>query len=58
MCNQVAKTVTPANVLVSIYGEKQTHAVEILEAHGVTRLDVIQYLSHGVKNQKMTVLIK
>jgi len=42
------KTVTPANVLVSIFGEKQTHAVEILEAHGVTRLDVIQYLSHGI----------
>ena len=42
------KTVTPANVLVSIFGEKQTHAVEILEAHGVTRLDIIQYLSHGI----------
>lgn len=42
------KTVTPANVLVSIFGEKQTHAVDILEGHGVTRLDIVQYLSHGV----------
>ncbi|NNC98174.1 MAG: ATP-dependent Clp protease ATP-binding subunit ClpA [Gammaproteobacteria bacterium] len=42
------KTVTPANVLVSIFGEKQTHAVDILEAHGVTRLDVVQYISHGI----------
>ena len=45
------KTVTPGNVLVSIFGEKQTHAVDILEAHGVSRLDVVQYLSHGVSKK-------
>jgi ATP-dependent Clp protease ATP-binding subunit ClpA len=40
--------VTGANVLVAIYGEKESHAVFFLHQQGVTRLDVVNYISHGV----------
>ncbi len=43
------KEVTGANVLVAIYGEKDSHAVYFLHQQGVTRLDVVNFLSHGVK---------
>jgi len=46
------KEVQAANVLVSIFGENQTQAVEILLQHGVTRLDVVQYLSHGISKRE------
>jgi ATP-dependent Clp protease ATP-binding subunit ClpA len=42
------KEVTGANVLVAIYGEKESHAVFFLHQQGVTRLDVVNYISHGV----------
>jgi len=42
------KEVTGANVLVAIYGEKDSHAVFFLHQQGVTRLDVVNYISHGV----------
>ena len=42
------KEVTGANVLVAIYGEKDSHAVFFLQQQGVTRLDVVNYISHGV----------
>ena len=41
-------TVTGANVLVAMYGEKDSHAVYFLLQQGVTRLDVVNYLSHGI----------
>jgi ATP-dependent Clp protease ATP-binding subunit ClpA len=41
-------TVTGANVLVAMYGEKDSHAVYYLLQQGVTRLDVVNYLSHGI----------
>jgi ATP-dependent Clp protease ATP-binding subunit ClpA len=41
-------TVTGANVLVAMYGEKDSHAVYFLQQQGVTRLDVVNYLSHGI----------
>ncbi len=42
------KEVTGANVLVAIFGEKDSHAVYFLGQQGVSRLDVVNYLSHGV----------
>src|SRR3546814_6711528 len=42
------KSVTGANVLVAMYGEKDSHAVYYLLQQGVTRLDVVNFLSHGI----------
>ena len=42
------KEVTGANVLVAIFGEKDSHAVYYLTQQDVTRLDVVNYLSHGI----------
>ncbi len=42
------KEVTGANVLVAIFGEKESHAVYFLSRQGVTRLDVVNFISHGV----------
>ena len=42
------KEVTGANVLVAIFGEKDSHAVFFLHQQGVTRLDVVNFISHGV----------
>jgi ATP-dependent Clp protease ATP-binding subunit ClpA len=42
------KEVTGANVLVAIYGEKDSYAVYYLHQHGVTRLDVVNYIAHGI----------
>jgi ATPases with chaperone activity, ATP-binding subunit len=42
------KEVTGANVLVAIFGEKDSHAVYFLNQQDVTRLDVVNYLSHGI----------
>ena len=40
--------ITGANVLVAIFAERESPAVNILEKAGVTRLDVVAYISHGV----------
>jgi ATP-dependent Clp protease ATP-binding subunit ClpA len=37
-----------ANVLVAIFGEKESHAVYFLNQRGVTRLDVVNYIAHGI----------
>jgi ATP-dependent Clp protease ATP-binding subunit ClpA len=42
------KEVTGANVLVAIFGEKDSHAVYYLHQQGVTRLDVVNFISHGI----------
>jgi ATP-dependent Clp protease ATP-binding subunit ClpA len=42
------KEVTGANVLVAIFGEKDSHAVYYLQQQGITRLDVVNYISHGI----------
>jgi len=42
------KEVTGANVLVAIFGEKESHAVYFLNQRGVTRLDVVNYIAHGI----------
>lgn len=43
------KEVVGANVLVAIYGEKDSHAVYYLHQQGVARLDVVNYLAHGIR---------
>jgi ATP-dependent Clp protease ATP-binding subunit ClpA len=42
------KEVTASNVLVAIFGEKQSHAVYLLSLQDVSRLDVVNYISHGL----------
>jgi ATP-dependent Clp protease ATP-binding subunit ClpA len=42
------KEVTGANVLVAIFGEKDSHAVYFLGQQEITRLDVVNYIAHGV----------
>jgi len=42
------KEVSAANVLVAIFGEKESHAVYLLNNQDVSRLDVINYISHGI----------
>jgi ATP-dependent Clp protease ATP-binding subunit ClpA len=42
------KEVSGANVLVAIFGEKDSQAVYILNKHDISRLDVVNYISHGV----------
>jgi ATP-dependent Clp protease ATP-binding subunit ClpA len=42
------KEVTSANVLVAIFSEKQSQAVYFLNLQDVTRLDIVNYISHGM----------
>ncbi|HKE45584.1 MAG TPA: Clp protease N-terminal domain-containing protein, partial [Steroidobacteraceae bacterium] len=42
------KEVTVANVLVAIFSEKQSHAAYLLSMQDVARLDVVNYVSHGL----------
>src|SRR5580704_6493696 len=40
-------SVTGANVLIAMYHERDSFAVQLLEDQGVSRLDVVSYVSHG-----------
>jgi ATP-dependent Clp protease ATP-binding subunit ClpA len=42
------KEVTGANILVALFGEKESHAVYFLTQRNINRLDVVNYLSHGI----------
>ena len=42
------KEVTAVNVLIAIFSEQESHAVYLLGEQDVTRLDVVNYVSHGV----------
>ncbi|MDA3921496.1 MAG: ATP-dependent Clp protease ATP-binding subunit ClpA [Salinisphaera sp.] len=42
------KEVTAVNVLIAIFSEQESHAVYLLNEQGVSRLDVVNYVSHGV----------
>jgi ATP-dependent Clp protease ATP-binding subunit ClpA len=42
------KEVTGANVLVAIFSEQQSQAVYFLNKQNITRLDVVNYISHGI----------
>ncbi|THT99243.1 ATP-dependent Clp protease ATP-binding subunit ClpA [Lampropedia puyangensis] len=43
------KEVVGANVLVAIFGEKDSHAVYFLHQQGITRLDVVNFIAHGIR---------
>jgi ATP-dependent Clp protease ATP-binding subunit ClpA len=40
--------VTGANVLVALFSEREAHAVYFLQMHDMTRLDAVNYISHGI----------
>ena len=40
--------VTGANVLVAMFAERESHAVYFLQVQEMTRLDAVNYISHGV----------
>ncbi len=42
------KEVTGANILVALFSEKDSHAVFFLNQRAITRLDVVNYISHGI----------
>ena len=42
------KEVTGSNVLVAIFSEKQSQAVYFLSLQSVSRLDIVNYISHGM----------
>src|SRR5512144_2005095 len=44
------KEVTGANILVALFSEKESHAVFFLNQRGITRLDVVNYISDGINN--------
>jgi ATP-dependent Clp protease ATP-binding subunit ClpA len=50
------KEVTGANVLVAIFGEKDSHAVYYLNQQDISRLDVVNYLSHGIAKSTLDEL--
>ncbi len=42
------KEVSCKNILISIYGENESHAVYFLHAQEVHRFDIVRYVSHGI----------
>jgi ATP-dependent Clp protease ATP-binding subunit ClpA len=42
------KEVTGANILVALFGEKESHAVYFLNQRAIARLDVVNYIAHGI----------
>jgi len=42
------KEVTGANVMVAIFGERESHAVYLLGKQNINRLDVVNFISHGI----------
>jgi len=44
--------VTPVNVLVAIFAEGDSYAVYLLDKYDVTRVDVIQYITHGIGREE------
>ena len=41
-------TIDSGNILAAMFQERRSHAVYLLEKQGITRLDVLNYISHGV----------
>jgi len=40
--------VTGANVLVAIFSEQESHAAYLLKKNDISRLDIVNYISHGI----------
>ncbi len=45
------KEVDGASILVALFGEKESHAVHFLVEHGVRRVDVVNYMVHGIRKE-------
>ncbi|MEB6856850.1 ATP-dependent Clp protease ATP-binding subunit ClpA [Proteus cibi] len=43
--------VSGANVLVAIFSEQESHAAYLLRKHDVSRLDVVNFISHGISKE-------
>ena len=51
-CERAEKAeVEAGDILAALFQEPESHSMALLRAQGVTRLDVIQYLSHGVSKR-------
>jgi ATP-dependent Clp protease ATP-binding subunit ClpA len=51
-CESAEKTeVDAGDVLAAIFQEPESHAVTLLRSQGVTRLDVLQFISHGISKR-------
>ncbi|MDZ4200534.1 MAG: ATP-dependent Clp protease ATP-binding subunit ClpA [Gallionella sp.] len=49
------KEVSGANILAALFGEKDSHAVHFLVERGITRLDVVNFITHGIaKNEAVS----
>jgi len=46
--------VTGANVLVALFSERESHAVYFLQLQEMTRLDAVNYISHGIAKRPAT----
>ena len=46
--------IEPGDILAALYREPQSHAAYLLEQQGVTRLDVLNYISHGTSKDEGT----
>lgn len=49
--------ITPIEVFVSMFSEEESHAVYFLARQGVGRLDVVEFLAHGVRREKEKELL-
>ena len=47
-----ARRSSPGDILAALYREPQSHAAYLLEQQGVSRLDVLNYISHGVSKDE------
>ncbi|HHB92410.1 MAG TPA: ATP-dependent Clp protease ATP-binding subunit ClpA [Thioploca sp.] len=46
--SSVKQVATGANVLVAIFGERESQSVYLLEKQNVSKLDIVNYISHGI----------
>ena len=47
------KEVNGANLLVAIFSEKESHSVYLLQQEGITRLDIVSFMSHGKNDEEL-----
>ena len=50
------KEVTGANILVAIFSEQDSHSVYLLNKYELTRLDIVNYLAHGILNARRKMM--
>lgn len=49
--NSSQATINGGNLLAAMFQEKRSHAVYLLEKQGISRLDVLSYISHGISKE-------